>query len=166
MADGGPPALQPRPAVPAQPATLVYPSAEPAKPDPLAPQTQPIHLPLLKWSHFTPEFAGKANDDAEVHLLHTNNWMETHNFPDNVKVKRFCLMLIGEARLWYESMRLIESNWQRLQVLFRQLYSKIGSMREQLFHGWKSFHYDENVETLDAHVAYIRKVAMFLGYGE
>ena len=28
-----------------------------------------------------------------------------HDFPENVKVQRFCLTLIGEARLWYESIK-------------------------------------------------------------
>ena len=31
--------------------------------------------------------------------------MDTHEFPDQVKVQRFCLTLVGEARLWYESLR-------------------------------------------------------------
>ena len=31
---------------------------------------------------------------------------------------------------------------------------------------WRSFHYDENVETLDAYVTRIRQVVRLLGYGE
>ena len=57
--------------------------------------------PQLNWSHFKPEYAGKPDVDAEVHLLKTNNWMDTHKFPDQVKVQRFCLTLVREARLWY-----------------------------------------------------------------
>ena len=45
--------------------------------------------PQLNWSHFKPEFAGKPEEDAEAHLLRTNNWMDTHNFPGNIKVQRF-----------------------------------------------------------------------------
>ena len=56
--------------------------------------------PQLNWPHFKPEFAGKPEKDAEAHLLRTDNWIGTHNFLDNVKVQRFCLTLIGEARLW------------------------------------------------------------------
>ena len=67
---------------------------------------QPIqHLPKLNWSHFKPEFLGKPEEDAEAQLLRTNDWMDTHVFPDSVKVQWFCLTLIGEARLWYESLR-------------------------------------------------------------
>ena len=39
----------------------------------------------LNWPYFQPEFAGKAEEDAEVHLLRTNDWMETHNFPNDQK---------------------------------------------------------------------------------
>ena len=74
--------------------------------------------------------------------------------------------MIGEARLWYESLRPINIDWLGLQILIRQQYSKISNTREQLFHAWKSFHYDENTETLDAYVTCIRQVATLLGYGE
>ena len=57
-------------------------------------------------------------------------------------------------------------DWQGLQNLFRQQYSKIGNIREQLFHAWRSFCFDENTNTIDAYVTCIRQVATFLGYGE
>ena len=41
----------------------------------------------------------------EAHFLRTNDWMDTHAFPEGIKVPRFCLTLVGEARLWYESHR-------------------------------------------------------------
>ena len=56
--------------------------------------------------------------------------------------------------------------WPELQNQFRRQYSKLGNTREQLFHAWRSLHYDENVETLDAYVTRIREVARLLGYGE
>ena len=34
-----------------------------------------------------PKYAGKPDEDAEVHLLMTNDWMDTHKFPDQVKVQ-------------------------------------------------------------------------------
>ena len=43
---------------------------------------------------------------------------------------------------------------------------KIGNTREQLFHAWQSFHFDENTEMLDAYVTHIRQVAALLGYGK
>ena len=38
--------------------------------------------------------------------------------------------------------------------------------REQLFHVWRSFNFDENTETIDSYVMQIRQVATLLGYGE
>ena len=111
-----------------------------------------------------PEYAGKPEEDTETHLLRMNNQMDTHDFQDHVKVQRFCLTLVGEARLWYESLRLINTDWEELQHMFRQQYSKKGNTREQLFHSWRSFHFDENTETIDAYVHCIRQVANLLGY--
>ena len=54
----------------------------------------------------------------------------------------------------------------RFTNLFRQQYSKIGNTREQLFHVWRSFNFDENTETIDAYVTCIRQVATLSGYGE
>ena len=48
-----------------------------------APQGQ--KLVNLNWSYFNPEFSGKADEDAEAHLLCTNDWMNAHHFIDGVK---------------------------------------------------------------------------------
>ena len=56
--------------------------------------------------------------------------MDTHQFQEGVKVQRLCLTLVGEARLWYESLRPIYIDWQGLQNQFRQQYSKIGNTGE------------------------------------
>ena len=98
--------------------------------------------------------------------LHTNNWMKKHHFIEVVKVQIFCLTLLGEARLWYHSLVPINVDWHDLQNLFRQQYSKIGNTREQLFHAWRSFSFDENTESIDAYVTCIRQVDVLLGYGE
>ena len=50
--------------------------------------------------------------------------MGTHAFPEDVKVQRFCLTLVREARLWYESLRPIALDWNGLQTQFKQQYSK------------------------------------------
>ena len=87
-------------------------------------------MPPLNWSHFKPEFSGKPDKDAEAHLLRTNDWMNTHGFQDDGKVQRFCLTLTGEARLWYQSLRLINVDWLGLQNTCRQQYSEIGNTKE------------------------------------
>ena len=53
-----------------------------------------------------------------------------------------------------------------VQEHFRQQYSKFGNMQEQLFHVWRSFHYDKNAKTIDAYVNRIKQVAVLLNYGE
>ena len=117
MADGRPPAPQPSPVIPPDlPVQLLVPPAQP-----IVPPTQPIEpalIPQLHWLHFKPDFTGKPHEDAEAHLLRTNDCMDTHAFPEGVKVQRFCLTLVGEARLWYESLRLINVDWNTLQNQF------------------------------------------------
>ena len=128
------------------------------------PQIAPQQQMCMNWSHFKPKFSGKPEEDVEVHLLQTNDWMTTHNFPEAVNVQRFCLTLTGEARNWYATLEPLVMTWSELQNLFRQQYSKIRNTREQLFHAWRSFHYDEKVETPDAYVIRIKQVARLLGY--
>ena len=121
----------------------------------------------LNWSNFKPEFSGKPEEDAEAHLLCSNDWMEAHRFDEDIKVQRFCLTLLGEARLGYQSLEpLGETTWAQLQNLFRQRYSKLGNTCEQLFNTWRSFTFDENTETIDSYMTRIRQVAYVLGYGE
>ena len=43
----------------------------------------------LNWSHFRPEFSGKPEEDAEAHLLRTEDWMTTNNIPEDQKVGIF-----------------------------------------------------------------------------
>ena len=59
----------------------------------------------INWSNFKPEFSGKPEEDVEEHLLCSNDWMNAHHFHDDVKVQRFGLTLLGEARLWFQSFR-------------------------------------------------------------
>ena len=135
-------------------------------PPPLLPQPSQLVNLHMNWSHFKPEYSGKPEEDVEAHLLRTNDWMNTHAFPDGVNVQRFCLTLTGEARLSYASLEAIVMKWQELQNQFRRQYSKLGNTREQLFYAWRSFHYDENVEMPDVYVIRIRQVVRLLGYGK
>ena len=93
--------------------------------------------------------------------------MNAHHFNKDVKVHRFCLTLLGVARLWFQSIEPLENTtWPQLQNLFRQRYSKLSNMHEQLFHAWRPFNFNENTETIDSYVTWIRQVATLLGYGE
>ena len=87
--------------IPNQPLDL--PAEEPEQPNNPIPLPGNMPIPManqhLNWSHFKPDFSGKPKEDAETYLLRTNAWMNTHDFPDDQKVRRFCLTLLGEARL-------------------------------------------------------------------
>ena len=121
----------------------------------------------LNWSHFKPDFSGKP-EDVEAHLLRTNDWMTTYDFPDDQKIRRFCLTLLGEARLWYETLNAQQQrlDWAGLQESFRQQYSKFGNTREQYFLAWRSFHFDEATNTIDGYIQKVKQVAALLNYGE
>ena len=118
------------------------------------------------WIGKKPEFSGKPEEDAESHLLSTRDWMEAHNFPGGDKVRHFHLTLIGEARLWYELLAPLVDDWPTLQNKFRWQYSKIGNTPEQLFHAWRTFKFDENMDTINSYVLWMSLVVAMLNYGE
>ena len=62
----------------------VQPPIPPSQPTPRKP-IQQVHVPQFSWSHFKPEFVGKPDEDAEAHLLRTNDWMDTYAFEENVQ---------------------------------------------------------------------------------
>ena len=93
--------------VPAQPSPVD--PVVPAQPAPVKPVSIGLAVPAPQvfyqnWIGKKLEFSGKPEEDAESNLLSTRDWMEAHNFPNEVKVRHFCLTLIVEARLWYESL--------------------------------------------------------------
>ena len=102
------------------------------------------------WIGKKPELSGKTEEGAESHLLGTRDWIEAHNFPEGEKVRHFCITLIGEARLWYESLAPLDNDWPALQNKFRWQYSKIGNTPKQLFHAWRTFKFDENTDSIDS----------------
>ena len=136
------PAQGPAAQVPVQGPTQVgqnIPIQPPPQPDlvQLSPAGIVVPAPQIiyqNWIGKKPEFSGKLEEDAESNLLSTRDWMEAHNFPEGDKVRHFCLMLIGEARLWYESLAPLDDGWPTLQNKFRWQYSKIGNTPKQLFH--------------------------------
>ena len=84
------------------------------------PQPNQPTQPELNWSEFKPEFSSMSKDDVEAYFLRINDWVETHNFPELVKVQRFCLTLVGKVRLWYGSLRSIAVVCNGLQDQSRQ----------------------------------------------
>ena len=83
-----------------------------------------------------------------------------------IKVRCFCLTLIGEARLWFELLAPLDNDWPALQNKFRWQYSKIGNTPKQLFHAWRTFKFDENTDTIDSYVLRMSQIVAMLDYGE
>ena len=73
---------------------------------------------------------------------------------------------MGEARLWYETLGTAQLDWEALNDCFQQQYFKFGSTREQYFHAWRSFQFDENTDTIDSYMHKVKQVATLLNYGE
>ena len=88
---------------PASPVQPPAPFTQPAVPPVqlAAPPVQQGPMLQLKWSHFKPVFAGKSDEDVKAHPLSKNYWMDTHPFPEGVRIQCFFLNLVGEASLWY-----------------------------------------------------------------
>ena len=89
----------------------------PGNPNPLPVQPPiPMANNQINWSHFRPEFSGTPSEDVEAHLLRMEDWMTTHDFPEDQKVGRFCLTPTGEARLWYATLNVPQQqlNWDGL----------------------------------------------------
>ena len=61
----------------------------PVQPVPIGPVVPAPQVFYQNWIGKKPEFSGKPEKDAESHLLSTRDWMEAHNFPDEVKVRHF-----------------------------------------------------------------------------
>ena len=147
----------------------------PVQPPPQSVSIQPVPAGMVvpapqiiyqNWVGKKPEFSGKPEEDAESHLLSIRDWMEAHNFLEGEKVRCFHITLIGEARLWYESLALLDDDWPTLLNKFRWQYSKIGNSPEQLFHAWMTFKFDENMDTVDSYVLRMSQVVAMLNYGE
>ena len=156
----GIPAPPPIPPAPAQAGQQGH-QQQQDHPTPHAQGQQILHL---NWCHLKQAFLEKPDEDAEAHLLFTDDWMNTHQFVEGVKFQRLCFTLLGEARLWYHSLGPINIDWIGLQNLFRQQYSEVGNAREHFFHAWRSIIFDKITETIDAYVTCIRQVAALLGY--
>ena len=87
MTDAGPYT----PVIPAPPAPPKAPQQPTQHTQQVQQRQQVIHV---NWSHFKPEFSGKPEEDAEAHLLQTNNWMNACHFLEGIKIIWFCLKLL------------------------------------------------------------------------
>ena len=117
----------------------------------------------MNWFYFKPEFSGKPEEDLEVPLLITIDWMDTHNCAADKRVRvSFIPSMQSKITNHCIHFKVIGKNyWRGLNAV-----CKICNKREELFHAWRSFQFDENGGTIDAYVQRIRQVAGMLNYGE
>ena len=73
---------------------------------------------------------------------------------------------MGEARLWYGTLGTAQLDWEMLRDHFCQQYSKFGITREQYFHAWRSFQFDENADTIDSYIHKVKQVVALMNYTE
>ena len=85
-----------------------YAQPVPIQPAPVGMVVPTPQIIYQNWIGKKPEFSGKPEEDAESHLLSTRDWMEAHNFLEGEKFRHFCIMLMGEARLWFELLPMLD----------------------------------------------------------
>ena len=61
-------------------------------------QPNPPQPQQMNWSYFKPEFSGKAEEDAAVHLLKTNNWMAHIQLSRTYKGKKILFNSYGRSK--------------------------------------------------------------------
>ena len=61
---------------------------------------------------------GHSNEDAESHLLYSNNLMNSQGLVEEEKCASFCLTSAQDAHLWDESIHPVDNDWINLQELF------------------------------------------------
>ena len=78
------------------------------------------------------------------------------------------MILTQGTRLWYATLNAQQQQltWEGLQDRFRQQYPKFGSTREQYFHVWRSFKFDEATDAIDGYIHKVKQVEALLNYGE
>ena len=103
-----------------------------------------------------PIFPAKPDEDAESHLICSNDRMNSKGIVEEWKCARFCLTLAANAHLWYESINPVDNDWLNLQKLFCQQLSKLG-LTQKLFQRQSSFHFDEATDTIDSSVLWLKQ---------
>ena len=112
-----------------------------------------------------PIFSTKDDEDAESHLLYSDDWMNSHGIVEGVKCVRFHLTLGCDSHLWYESITPVANDWNNLQRLFWRWFSKLG-LTQELFQRWRSFQFDEATDTIPSYVLRLKQFAQMSGYNE
>ena len=84
-------------------------------------------------------FSAKDRENAEGHLLCSNDWLNSQGIAKVAKCGRFCLTLGGDTNLWYEFITPVGNDLNSLQRPLCRQFSKLGQTLEELFQRWRSF---------------------------
>ena len=84
-----------------------------------------------------PILSAKDDEDAESHLLHSNDRMNKQGIREHVKWYMFCLTLDGD--LCYKSMTPMSNNWNHLQGPFLRKILKLGKLTRRTILKMKIF---------------------------
>ena len=79
--------------------------------------------------------------------------MNTYHFYEEVKFQRFCLTLLGETRLWFQSLEpLGNTTWPQCKIyLGKGTQNWVIHVNNYFRHGDHSI-FNENTETIDSYV--------------
>ena len=75
-------------------------------------------MPQINWSHFKPKFTGKPDEDAKAHLLRINGWMDTHAFPEGVKVPVFLTNTSRTGKIMVQIKKAYKCRFEWVKVSF------------------------------------------------
>ena len=92
-----------------------------------------MKLPTTNLHVKCPIFSAKPEKDANRHISHNNDFMNSQGIVEEEKCARFCLTLAEDSCLWYESITPVHTDWNQLQRLFPRKFSKLGQTQEELF---------------------------------
>ena len=65
--------------------------------------------------------SAKDDEVVESHLLCSNDWMKSHGIKNDAKCSRICLILGGDACIWYETITNVDNDWNHLQDFLQKI---------------------------------------------
>ena len=102
-----------------------------------------------------PVFFGREKDDADLHWLLFEDWLEDNNVPENQAVTKFRSTLNGDARLWYKQNKATFTDLATLEQKFKQNFCPPIS-RPNMILELSQFRLEQN-ETVLSYMNRIRK---------
>ena len=106
----------------------------------------------------------QGDENAESHLLHSDDWMNSKGVAEDAKCDQLYFTLDGNTCLCYEPITPVGNDWNHVQRLFCRQLSQLGQTQE-LFQKWKFFQFDAT-DIIDSYALRLKQCAQILGYNE